>query len=327
MPDRAHVLAALAFALCTTAPALAAGPAAFTVTYDAAATPGPITARVYVMLGPAQGAEPRFGPNWFRPQPFFAVDAKDWKAGEPLKVGADAVGYPGPIAALEPGEYRAQAVARLNLDTHKIGDGAGNVYGPPLTFKVGDQAPADVALTIDKVVPPAKFEETDRVKLVEIDSPMLSAFHKRPIKHRAAVILPGGDLAKKRGTLYIIPGFGGDHTSARRMVSSSRASFGKDLIRVLLDPDCGTGHHVFADSAFNGPRGKALTEELIPYIEKTYPAIAEPRARLLNGHSSGGWSSLWLQVAYPDFFGGTWSRAPTPWTSAISRRSTSTPPA
>src|SRR5262249_15129 len=31
-----------------------------------------------------------------------------------------------------------------------------------------------------------------------------------------------------------------------------------------------------------------------------------------TGHSSGGWSSLWLQVAYPDFFGGVWSTAPDP---------------
>ena len=33
---------------------------------------------------------------------------------------------------------------------------------------------------------------------------------------------------------------------------------------------------------------------------------------MLNGHSSGGWSSLWLQVTYPDVFGGTWSTSPDP---------------
>jgi pimeloyl-ACP methyl ester carboxylesterase len=40
--------------------------------------------------------------------------------------------------------------------------------------------------------------------------------------------------------------------------------------------------------------------------------VADPRARLLTGHSSGGWSSLWLQVTYPDVFGGTWSTSPDP---------------
>ena len=63
---------------------------------------------------------------------------------------------------------------------------------------------------------------------------------------------------------------------ARRLASSRRSGFGTDLIRVVLDPDCGTGHHVFADSAANGPRGRALVEELIPYIEATVPR--DPRA-------------------------------------------------
>ncbi|MFZ9793282.1 MAG: alpha/beta hydrolase-fold protein, partial [Gemmataceae bacterium] len=39
---------------------------------------------------------------------------------------------------------------------------------------------------------------------------------------------------------------------------------------------------------------------------------ADSRARLLTGHSSGGWSSLWLQVTYPGTFGGVWSTAPDP---------------
>ena len=67
---------------------------------------------------------------------------------------------------------------------------------------------------------------------------------------------------------------------------------------------------MFADSANNGPVGQALIEELIPAFEREYRSVAEPRGRLLTGHSSGGWSSLWLQVTYPEFFGGTWSTSP-----------------
>src|SRR5207245_13331 len=52
--------------------------------------------------------------------------------------------------------------------------------------------------------------------------------------------------------------------------------------------------------------------ELIPHIEKAFHGLGVPAARLLTGHSSGGWSSLWLQVTSPDFFGGTWSTAPDP---------------
>ena len=293
----------------------------FEVRYTPKVRPGPVSARVYVMLGPAgkpltgkARPDPRIGPDWFRPQPIFAVEAKGWAPGEPLRVGDDAVGFPAAPSALEPGEYVAQAVVRLNPDTHKLGDGEGNAFGPvvPVTVGPGARDAGPVRLTVDTVVPPRKFEETDRIKLVEIDSPTLSAFHHRPIKLRAGVILPEGDPSSRRGTLYIIPGFGGDHHSAGQFVKDRRLGFGKDLIRVVLDPDCGTGHHVFADSAFNGPRGRSLVSELIPHIETTFRAIPEPRARLLNGHSSGGWSSLWLQVTYPDTFGGVWSTSPDP---------------
>ncbi len=277
----------------------------------------PFTARVYVLLGSDQtGIQPRNGPDWFQPQPFFAVDVENWKPGDPVHVDARADGFPGSLDELKAGKYAIQAVVRLNRDTHRIGDGAGNLFGPVVRAALDPTKGGMVALTVDHVVPSRKFPETDRIKLVEIDSPMLSAFFHRPIKHRAAVILPRpvnfGDGTRKVPTLYIIPGFGGDHFMASRMASSSRGNYGDDFIRVVLDPDCGTGHHVFADSATNGPRGKALMEELIPYIERTYPAIAQPKARLLNGHSSGGWSSLWLQVTYPDFFGGTWSTSPDP---------------
>jgi hypothetical protein len=39
---------------------------------------------------------------------------------------------------------------------------------------------------------------------------------------------------------------------------------------------------------------------------------ARPSGRLLNGHSSGGWATLQLQVNYPQVFGGTWSTSPDP---------------
>jgi hypothetical protein len=290
---------------------------AFEVTCDPAVHREPITTRVYVILGPDRSsAEPRLGPNWFRPQPFFAVDAKDWKPGEPLRIDSRADGFPAALNELEPKRYAIQAVVRLNRDTHKIGNGEGNAFGPVVHAELDPAKGGTIALKVDQVVPPRRFPATDRIKLVELPSPKLSAFHRRPIRHRAAVILPGemvgAEHPEKRPALYIIPGFGGDHFLAARFAGERRMAFGQDLIRVLLDPDCGAGHHVFADSATNGPRGAALVEEFIPYLEKTLPMIAEPRARLLNGHSSGGWSSLWLQVTYPETFGGTWSTSPDP---------------
>ena len=87
---------------------------------------------------------------------------------------------------------------------------------------------------------------------------------------------------------------------------------GFEAVIVYLDADCATGHHVFADSANNGPRGTSLVEELIPYLEQRFRLIPEANARYLIGASSGGWSSLWLQIAYAGSFGGVWSLSPDP---------------
>jgi Putative esterase len=292
-------------------------PLAFEVTFAPTVHSEPIKGRVYVFLGPDQlGTKPRFGPDWFTPQPFFAVNVERWKPGESLRLGPVADGFPGPLSELSPGRYTVQAVARVNVDTHKIGDGEGNLYGPVIRVDVDPKRPGTVALKLDRLVEPEPFPSSGRLKLVELSSPKLSAFYHRPIKHRAAVILPRlmakNGRATKLPAVYLIPGFGGDHLMAERFIGDSTRSFATDFIRVVLDPDCGTGHHVFADSATNGPRGTALIEEFIPYLERAFPILADSGARLLNGHSSGGWSSLWLQVTYPDYFGGTWSTSPDP---------------
>src|SRR6185295_12420487 len=107
--------------------------------------------------------------------------------------------------------------------------------------------------------------------------------------------------------VYDIPGFGGDH---RAIVFASHAwteSDGIEFIHVVLDPNCRGGHHLFVDSETNGPYGRALTEELIPHIEKNFRGLGTAAGRFVTGHSSGGWASLWLQATYPDFFGGCWA--------------------
>ena len=84
------------------------------------------------------------------------------------------------------------------------------------------------------------------------------------------------------------------------------------MICVLLDESLPEGTHEFADSVNNGPWGAALTKEFIPWLESKYHMDARPSGRLLNGHSSGGWATLQLQVNYPQVFGGTWSTSPDP---------------
>lgn len=74
------------------------------------------------------------------------------------------------------------------------------------------------------------------------------------------------------------------------------------IIYVFLDSQGPYGDTYQVDSENNGPCGKALTEELIPEIEKQVRYKADSKMRFLTGNLTGGWVSLALQILYPDFF-------------------------
>lgn len=146
-------------------------------------------------------------------------------------------------------------------------------------------------------------------------SPCLTAFWGRDITMRAGVVEPPDRKDGEALPICLsIHGFGGSHRSAwragPRLIEGMKAGTQPRMLYVYLNASFPLGHHEFADSVNNGPWGQALVTELVPHIEKRFSAGGAPHARLLTGHSSGGWSSLWLQVTYPDFFGGTWSTAP-----------------
>ena len=286
----------------------------FTVTFKKSARAEPYTGRVYVFFSKAR--EPRFGPNWFNPEMFISRDVKDWQPGMPLTLSAGDNGvlsFPKPLSKLTLDGYKAQAVARFNPFDRNVGTGAGNGYSSVATLN-GDKPAA--AFVIDRIVKQRKFTETKWVKLLRVKSKRLSKFYKRDVFMLASVRLPASyyDQPKRRyPTIFTIPGFGGTHRVRNSgFPIREKNKGGVEFLRVQLDPSCPRGHHVFADSANNGPVGQALISELIPAYQKQFRAIASSNARFLTGHSSGGWSSLWLQVAYPDQFAGTWSTAPDP---------------
>src|SRR5262249_52733213 len=74
-----------------------AEPIEFQLTFDAKAKATPFTGRVHVLLSKGKRTEPPEGPSWFRPEPAFALDVRDWKPGEKLVIGKDALAYPTPL--------------------------------------------------------------------------------------------------------------------------------------------------------------------------------------------------------------------------------------
>ncbi len=287
----------------------------FSVSYSSEQFVGPFTGKVVVYLSKRSNS-PKNGPNWFQPEPMYAAEFKNSPAGAPMLVSdANAVGFPGKIADLPAGEYTVQAVIDRNLGGRAIGSSPGNLYSTSKRATLDPKSDQTISLACDEVVLERPFRETRTVKEAKVRSELLSVFYKRDTYLRAAVSLPQAyfDEPNRRfPAIYEIPGFGGNHRMMSGREARGTMRDGVPFLHVTLDPDCPTGHSVFADSANNGPWGKALTTELIPHIESTFRGIGKPGARFVTGHSSGGWSSLWLQVAYPDFFGGVWSTAPDP---------------
>ncbi|MBL8964856.1 MAG: alpha/beta hydrolase [Phycisphaerae bacterium] len=298
-------------------PRIASDDLAPRIVLDPAVQSGPFSGRVYLALTPAGQVEPRRRMHdWFRPAIIFSKDVVGLEPGEELSIDDGWLGFPGRWSSVPEGEYAAQAVVRRSLDSPSAGQGENDLISEPVAvripFEPGDRDEGIVRATERVSAPP--FRETDRVRLVEIVSSSLSAFHGREYKVRAGVLLPEGhvsDGSVRYPVVYSITGFGGDHRAAhgiQRMVPPEAAAH---VIMVVPDASCYRGHSVLADSENNGPWGRMFIDELIPEVESRFHGAGEAQ-RYVTGVSSGGWSSLWLQVTYPDRFAGCWSHCPDP---------------
>jgi S-formylglutathione hydrolase FrmB len=304
----------------------------------------PFTGRVTIFFS-AAAKEPRRGPNWLAPEPFVSLDVVDWAPSTPLLVSESTPGllsFPRPMTWVDLQKTpRVQAVARFNPTDWDVGRGPGNAISQVVVLPAVSPAPSSasqpaessseeateaamlppaepVSLKLVERIPPRNWTPETGWRWFSVSSPKLTAFHQRPISVTAAVKLPASyetvtDPPRRYPMVFIIPGFGGTaHSAPQRTGLPLSAENQLEFVQVVLDPMCPWGHHVFADSANNGPWQQALLHEFLPAFEQQFRTWGTAAGRLLTGHSSGGWSSLWLQISAPDTFGGVWSTAPDP---------------
>lgn len=256
-------------------------------------------------------------------------------SGSSVMLDADAIAFPQPFSQLPKGDYYLQAVLDRNHDYNYGGRGAGDIVSEPIKVRLGTSSRIP-SLALTRVLP----EESDpwivpddapmgvreameathaQTQALDFVSPALSAFWGHDIHMRGWVLLPPGytdaaNAGARYPTGYFTHGYGGNLPGLVRTAAGIGAAMRDGsmppMIWVLLDESSATGTHEFADSVNNGPWGRALTTELIPSLEARYRMDGKASGRFLNGHSSGGWATLWLQVTYPKVFGGTWSTSP-----------------
>jgi S-formylglutathione hydrolase FrmB len=264
--------------------------------------------------------------NPFAPQDVSvaAKEVYDLAPGGAIEIDTDDIAFPAGFSRLAPGSYSAQAVLDLRHEYNYVGRAPGDPISDVASlthFAPGSMAEPVLTLksTVPESAPPLQDDERARNAIHAEDflSPALSLFWGRPVHMHCWVVEPP-DYKEHPGVqypaVYYTHGFGGNLERIRPVAGDVYRRMAEKKIPammwILLDESLPTGTHEFADSANNGPWGQALTTELIPYLESRYRLDARAGARFLNGHSSGGWATLWLQVTYPKVFGGAWSTSP-----------------
>lgn len=338
----AQRLAALALmAILAAAPARAQTvkhkPVRFEITYPAAANPGPITGRVYVMITRTNDTEPtmQVGRTGI---PFFGHDVEQLKAGQPAIIDGTDIGFPiDSLGGIPAGDYYVQGFVNVYSE-FKRADGhtlwmhddqwegqswrrsPGNLYSGVQQVHLDPAQGYTIRLEAKNVIPPVEVPaDTKWVKRFRFQSPSLSKFWGRPVYLGATVLLPkdydGSSMSYP--VLYRQGHFGlRDPLGFERDTVLARDWVSDDFPRVIAvsfqHPTPYFDDSYAVNSVNVGPYGDAIINELIPEVEKRFRAIKEPWARWLDGGSTGGWESLALQVFHPDFFGGTWSYCPDP---------------
>jgi len=215
----------------------------------------------------------------------------------------------------------------------------GNLYSTVQRIHISGHSDS-FQISLTKVVAPiAPPVDTKYVKHIQIESELLRKFWGRPMMLGAIVLLPEGwdehpdshyplvihhwHFRREFGTpleFRTTP-----PTAAMSGYERTAAEYGYQfyqdwragrLPRVIVmlvqhaNPYFDDSYAV--NSANVGPYGDAITQELIPYVERKYRGIGQGWARAMFGYSTGGWATLGMQVFYPDFFNGAWSFCPDP---------------
>ena len=245
--------------------------------------------------------------------PCHSIYIKDAKPESLVIIDDKATSYPVKLSDMERGEYFVQAVLDRNLGGRSIGASPGNIYSQPVKVTFTKDTSKIFKINCDQIIPEQTFAETETAKELKVSSTLLTDFHNKPISINAAVLLPAEyfkQLERRFPVCFIVFGYGGDYHSYSGITISKVQPFDTTaIIRVFMDGNCPLGHSVYANSENNGPWGDAFIEEFIPELEKQYRCNG---ARFITGHSSGGWSSLWLQTHYPTVFAGCWASSPDP---------------
>ncbi len=281
--------------------------------------------RLIVLLSRKQNPQPLFQNSFSPDKVGFAKNVEKWEKEEIITLRTDSSFFSGnsKTIAWNEGEWFVQVV--YNISEKPKFTSTGNLYSKPLKIS-SISGNHEFNIELSEIVEPGRRntepKNSELVKYIEIESKLLSDFWNKSMKIRASVLLPKHfqkNTNKKYPVRINIGGYGSSWTRASRLENNSEfmswwiSDEAPEILTIFPDGSEGPyGDPYYVDSENSGPYGKALTEELIPFIEKEFRGMADPKFRFVEGCSTGGWVSLALQIFYPDFFNGAWSFSADP---------------
>ena len=315
----------------------------FEISFSKEVSAAPLDGHVMLLISTDAPSEPRFRLSFtVKTAQAFGVDVDALAPGAPAVVDETTLGYPlDSLKDIPAGDYYVQGVFNIyetfhlaNGHTVKLppdkGEGQhwqskpGNLYTKTEKVHLDPASDQVIRLPLTEKVPdvPAAAPDTKWVKHVKMRSELLSRFWGQPVELGAVLLLPDGweEHPKAHYPLIVyqshfnrglgigfstVPGpgykFYQDWTAGRMP---------RVILMTIQHPTPYFDDSYAVNSANAGPYGDAITQELIPYVERTFRGIGQGWARAVYGGSTGGWEALASQVFYPDFYNGAWVFCP-----------------
>ncbi|HTK39155.1 MAG TPA: hypothetical protein VL325_11730, partial [Pyrinomonadaceae bacterium] len=167
--------------------AFAAEPIHFKINIDPsmASTATPVSGRLLIFMRKDDGKpSDGFGPSLTDPNAVWisGTEIKNLEPGKAIEINADETEFPSGFSSAPAGEYQVFALLDRDHSYTYYGPDGGDIISQVVKLKM----PAgETTITLAKEIPARPTPTNPHAKIIEFESPMLSAFWGRPVKMQA----------------------------------------------------------------------------------------------------------------------------------------------
>lgn len=158
-----------------------------------------------------------------------------------------------------------------------------------------------------------------KVDIHEIASPAISTNRMGISPVRRILVYQPADSAssdERFPTVYWIPGWQNWATEEYRAALDRAIADGVIPPAIIVMVDAREGV-VFLNSSVFGNWEDYLVDEVVPFVDRTYPTIPSMRYRALMGHSIGGYAAMMLPLRHPGVWGAVGLNDASVWAASV----------